>query len=368
MPKAIQDRASFEIIRYANVWEDADILCRALDPKPGGRILSISSAGDNSFALAAEGAEVVAADLSKAQLALTELKRQAILAFDRNDVLAFFGLAPATNRAARYRDLREKLPASAREFFDARGDVIERGVVHGGKFERYFTLFRTRLLPLVHSRRTVLSLLQSRTREERIRFYEDVWNNRRWRAVFAIFFSRRVMGWLGRDPEFFRYVDGPVSVRILSRVRHAVTELPTHDNPYLEYIMTGTFEHAVPRFLRAEKYDAVRKAMDRVTLHEGTIDAAATAHPGGFSGFNLSDIFEYMDEALTANVYEKLLEHARPKARFAYWNMLAPRRRPDHLMGRVLSLDEMSSELLADDRAFFYSKFVVEEVADAHRA
>ena len=33
MPKAIQDRASFEIIRYANVWEDADILCRALDPQ-----------------------------------------------------------------------------------------------------------------------------------------------------------------------------------------------------------------------------------------------------------------------------------------------------------------------------------------------
>ena len=29
----IQERASFERIRYANVWEDADVLCRALEPR-----------------------------------------------------------------------------------------------------------------------------------------------------------------------------------------------------------------------------------------------------------------------------------------------------------------------------------------------
>ena len=73
----LEDRVAFDLIRYANCWEDADILCEALRPHPGTRILSIASAGDNTLALLAEGAEVVAADLSIAQLACVELRRAA---------------------------------------------------------------------------------------------------------------------------------------------------------------------------------------------------------------------------------------------------------------------------------------------------
>ena len=73
---ALEDSVSFHFIRYANCWEDADVLCEALQPRKGMRILSIASAGDNSLALLAEGAEVVAADLSIAQLACLELRRR----------------------------------------------------------------------------------------------------------------------------------------------------------------------------------------------------------------------------------------------------------------------------------------------------
>ncbi|MCZ8286509.1 MAG: DUF3419 family protein, partial [Bacteroidia bacterium] len=41
----------FNLIRYANCWEDAGILSEALDIPKGGKILSIASAGDNSFSL-----------------------------------------------------------------------------------------------------------------------------------------------------------------------------------------------------------------------------------------------------------------------------------------------------------------------------
>ena len=48
-PKAIQDRAKFDVIRYANCWEDPRLLLGVLPPK--ARCLSIASAGDNSFSL-----------------------------------------------------------------------------------------------------------------------------------------------------------------------------------------------------------------------------------------------------------------------------------------------------------------------------
>jgi S-adenosylmethionine-diacylglycerol 3-amino-3-carboxypropyl transferase len=371
MADRIEERARFDLIRYANVWEDSWILRDALRPAPGRRLLSIASGGDNAFALLAAGAEVVAADLSPAQLALVELKRAAIRRLGYPELLAFLGLAgtgpkarPEEDRRAVYEKLEKDLSAGARELWRERLDQIANGVIHEGKFEDYFHLFRKRVLPLVHRRATIESLMETRDRAGREQFYRRTWDNLRWRLLFRIFFSRFVMGRLGRDPEFFRYVEGSVAERILGRVRYALTILPTDSNPYLEYILTGTFTRALPLYLRPDVLPDVRRHLDRLTLFEGPIDEAAREHRGaGFDGFNLSDLFEYLDEPASAEVYGRLLDSARPGARFAYWNMLVPRRLSTVFPGRVRYLEEESKALFERDLAFFYSAFVLEEVA-----
>jgi len=363
----IEERARFDLIRYANVWEDAGVLVAALRPAPGKRFLSIASAGDNAFALLAAGAEVVAADLSPAQLALVELKRAAIRRLSHPEALAFLGVRPSPDRIRIYEELEPDLPEPARAIWRGRLDTVAAGVIHGGKFESYFRLFRTRVLPLIHSRKTVLALLEERTAAERARFYAERWDNLRWRLLFRVFFSRFAMGRLGRDPEFFRFVEGSVAERILARARYALTVLPTHANPYLESILTGNYSErdgALPRYLEPETFAAVRENLDRLILFHGPIEAAAEAHQdAGFDGFNLSDIFEYLDPATSAAIYGRLLATARPGARFAYWNMLVSRRRPDALSDRIRSLDAEAAELFARDLAFFYSAFILEEVA-----
>jgi S-adenosylmethionine-diacylglycerol 3-amino-3-carboxypropyl transferase len=360
MSDRIEERADFGHIRYASVWEDADILVPALCPGPGRRMLSIASGGDNAFALLAEGAEVVAADLSPAQLAIVELKVAAFRELDHNALLAFLGVQAVADRPATFAKLEGQLSDGAREFFRANPEAVADGIIHAGKFERYFHLFRKRVLPLCHSKRRVAALLEPRDREGREAFYTTVWDNWRWRLLFRVFFSRFVMGRLGRDPEFFRYVEGSVADRILSRARHALTVLPTHGNPYLTYILTGNYSaDALPRYLRPEYHDAIRSGLSRLTLHHGLIQAA----PGGpFDGFNLSDIFEYLNPELCREVYGALLDQAASGARFAYWNMLVPRQCPKELADRVRLQQELSDTLFAQDLAFFYRAFVVEEV------
>ncbi len=364
MPDRIEERARFDLVRYANVWEDAEVLCSALAPAPGRRMLSIASAGDNAFALLAGGAEVVAADLSPAQLALVELKRAAIRRLGYEEVLAFLGIQRgAEDRRSVYERLERDLPASARDFFRERLDAIAGGVLHDGKFEGYFRLFRERVLPLIHRGKTVVALLDEKDEQARQAFYRRTWNNLRWRLLFRIFFSRFAMGRLGRDPEFFRYVEGSVAERILARTEYALTVLPGYANPYMEYILTGNFRRALPLYLRPEVFPGLKRNLDKLTLFEGPIEEAALAHRGeGFDGFNLSDLFEYLDEPTSAAVYGRLLETARPGARFAYWNMLVPRRLAAAFPGRVRPLDAEARELFARDLAFFYSAFVLEEV------
>ncbi len=68
-------RADFSLIRYAQCWEDADILLEALAIKPGDDCLSIGSAGDNALALLSRRpGRVVVIDLNPSQLACLELR------------------------------------------------------------------------------------------------------------------------------------------------------------------------------------------------------------------------------------------------------------------------------------------------------
>ena len=100
----------------------------------------------------------------------------------------------------------------------------------------------------------------------------------------------------------------------------------------------------------------------RVDVVCGPVEDVARSH-APFDGFNLSDVFEYVDAAAAERMYAAVLESARAGARLAYWNMLVPRRRPERFASRVRSLDEAARALHARDRAFFYSAFVLEVVA-----
>ncbi len=357
-------RAKFDFLRYASVWEDSDILCDALRPSvAGGRILSIASAGDNALALLTlDPAEVVTVDLSEPQLAAVELRVVAFRELDRAALLAFLGITPSNERARTYDAIRGALSERARTFWDLNPDAIALGAAHAGKFERFFGIFRRFVLPIVHGRSRVQALLEPRDAAGRERFYDERWDSWRWRLIFRLFFSRFVMGRLGRDPEFFAHVEGSVGERILSRTRHALTAIETHTNPYLTYILTGNFaEGALPTYLRAEHYATIRDRVDRVTL----LHAPAERAPGRFDGFNLSDIFEYMSPAGHAGAYRALAALARPGARIAYWNLLAPRGIPDALSDGVVALRELADALHHRDRAWFYGAFHVDEVRGA---
>jgi S-adenosylmethionine-diacylglycerol 3-amino-3-carboxypropyl transferase len=356
--------ADFSAIRYAQCWEDADLLVAALDPQPGHVCLSIASAGDNALALLSRGpARVIAVDLNPAQLACLELRVAAYRELEHRELLELIGSRPSSRRPALYQRCRAQLSSDARSFWDGLPGEIEQGIGGAGKFERYFALFRTRLLPLVHSPRRVERLLEGGALAKREGFYSREWDTWRWRLLFKIFFSRFVMGRFGRDPAFFRYVEGSVADRILARTRYALTALDPAANPYLQWILTGAHTTALPYALRPENFDAIRRNLDRLEWSRSSIEEYLDSHCAlRMDRFNLSDIFEYMSPENYDRLLNRLVEAARPGARLAYWNMLAPRSRPGAMANRLRPLEELAKQLFAQDKAWFYSRFVVEEV------
>ena len=350
------------ILRYGQCWEDADILLAGLDVQPGDVCLSIGSAGDNTLSLLTrDPARVIAIDLNPAQIAALELRVAAYRALTHAELLELIGSRPSTRRGELYRRCRDGLSAAALAFWDARPAAVEAGVGGAGKFEGYFRLFRTRLLPFVHSRRTVRALFEPRDRVGRERFYVDEWDTIAWRLLFRVFFSRTVLGRFGRDPSFFRYVEGDLGAHLRARVRHAFVELDPSANPYLAWIFTGEHPRALPHALRSENFEAIRANLDRLEWHCAPIEELPPETPR-IDRANLSNIFEYLSPENTRSLLGALADRSNNGARVAYWNMMVPRRGAGLLPDRLRAVPEMSERLHAEDKAFFYRDFVVEEV------
>ncbi len=360
MKSEIQHHADFTTVRYANCWEDADILVRALEPQ-GKHCLSIGSAGDNSFSLLAEGAShVTIAEMNPAQVACIKLRMAAYKSLNHHEFLTLLGEKEG-DRPALYEKCAPLLDSDTRAYWHHFPDHIRKGFGRVGKFESYFTFFRKRVLPLVHSQKQTLALLELKPRNDRELFYQRTWDTWRWRLLFNVFFSRFVMGRLGRDPAFFKYAEGSVAKRILTRTRHALVELDTSNNPYLRWILTGKYGHCLPHALRKENYEKIGNNLDKITIKPQPLENVLehTRHP--FDAYNLSDIFEYMSAENTRSLLQHICRHSSAGARLAYWNMLAPRSRPENMAGKIRPLPELSRELFANDKAFFYSAFVTEE-------
>jgi S-adenosylmethionine-diacylglycerol 3-amino-3-carboxypropyl transferase len=351
-------------LRYAQCWEDADVLLEALDIRPGHVCLSIASGGDNTLAMLSRNPErVIAVDLNPAQIACLELKVAAYRTLTYEEVRELLGSLPSRRREQLYHRLRSSVSADARRFWDARADAIAMSIGEAGKFEGYFRLFRSRVLPRIHPQDRVARLLLGGTRAARESFYDAAWNTWRWRLVFRVFFSRLMMGRLGRDPSCFRYVEGDVASRILARTRYALTALNPADNPYVQWILTGRHTRALPCALRPDDFAAIRANLDRLEWHCCSLEDWLAAHEGlTIDRYNLSDIFEYMSPEAYARLLEHLVRAGRPGGRLAYWNLLAERRRPADLADRLHPMTALGGRLHAKDRAFFYGDFVLEEI------
>ncbi len=359
----VEERAKFDFIRYAQCWEDADILLDALDIKENHQCLSIASAGDNTFAMLAKSpAKVIAIDLSKTQIYCVELRKAMYRHLSHTEFLELMGSRPSVRRKTLFQKCLPSLDQETIQFWKIHWDKAERyGVGGAGKFENYFKLFRSYVLPLLLSKAAVQDLFEHKSKEERAEFYDQRWNTWRWKLLVRIFFSEFMVGRLGRDPAFFKYVEGTLSEHIHRRVAYAIKDISPSENAYMQWVFTGQHLKAFPFALREEHYESIRENLDRLDIRHQTIEAFVESGEK-IDAFNLSNIFEYMSEEIYEGLYETLLKCANRGARFAYWNMMVPRSLPNRLRDRIKPLSELSSGLYAKDKAFFYSNFVVEEV------
>ena len=377
-----ENRVDFSLIRYSQCWEDTEVLLESLDIQENDICFGILSAGDNVFSMLVENPKkVVALDISFPQIALAKLKKEVFNSLSYEEMLEFMGVMKSDKRVEIYDRIRENLDKEVEEYWDFNREVIEKGIIHAGKFEKFFKIFREKILPFVHSKKRIEKLLEKKSRQERIEYYDKYWNNFRWKLMFKLFFSKYVVGKLGRDKEFFRYAEKNISEEMKERSRYALCELNPYENPYINYILTGNYrKDCLPYFLRKENFDKIRKNLHKVEILQSSVEEYLDQIDFKIDKFNLSDIFEYMSVENYSKLVEKIYDNAENNALLAYWNLIVERNseklayketdseiavtgKEKNVNGKKYErMKELDRKLHEKDMTFFYTDFVVEKV------
>ena len=349
--------AAEDALHFAQVREDPELEIRALAVGPQETAVVVGSGGCTVLSLLAAGAgRLVAVDVNPSQNHVLELKLAAVTGLRRGRAVRFLGgwPMPATARLAAYRRIRDRLTPGARGYWDARPRAIVRGVLEAGKTERYLRA-SARLLRLVHPRARVERLLACASVEEQRALYDGEWNNRRWRALFALVGGKAALQRVYR-PDFFRHAgEARYAGHFRERLEHTLTTIPVARNYFLHQLLTGRYPAdpaALPRYLA--RPGGVERAAERLRIVDGGFALClATMPDSSVDAFALSNICEWMPPAEVDALFAEIHRTARPGARLVLRNFVGWTEVPDRWRETIREDRVAGEALMAGDRSLF---------------
>jgi S-adenosylmethionine-diacylglycerol 3-amino-3-carboxypropyl transferase len=208
----------------------------------------------------------------------------------------------------------------------------------------------------------VSNLVRSETLEEQLEWWNKG-NLALLPVVVSDFFNKTPLSLHGRDSIQMKFVKeenlGPV---VLQRFLNLLKGQLVSTNPYMYYFLTGEpllSDAAIPLF-RASDYLNIRARLDCVELITGDLESYLGSTAQRFDFMNLSDIFEYLDDAHCEALFKSIAKHLQPKGAVAYWNLFV-----DRLPRHSLRINQALSQAISrEDQTWFYSNFLVAEPSE----
>jgi S-adenosylmethionine-diacylglycerol 3-amino-3-carboxypropyl transferase len=365
---------------YNQIWEDPSVDLEALQLDDTSRIVTIASGGCNVLNyLLAGPRSITAVDLNPAHIALTRLKLAAVRHIDDHETFfRLFGMADdRANRAIYDETLRPHLDEATRAFWERRTltgkrriDFLSTGLYRHALLGRFIGFLH---LVAKATGRKPARLLLARTLEEQARLFEEVLGPLFDLRVFKALCRLPVMSYsLGIPPAQFGLLRGQAQGNMAElfreRVRRLACDFPIADNYFAWQGFARTYDvenrQAVPDYLRAENYDALRTAVDRADARLDSMTTyLANQMPVSVDRYVLLDAQDWMSaEQLTA-LWRQIDHAARPGARVIFRTAaresLLEHKLPKDLLRPWRYERALGERLLAHDRSAIYGGFHV---------
>jgi S-adenosylmethionine-diacylglycerol 3-amino-3-carboxypropyl transferase len=366
---------AFKGLVYPQIWEDPEVDLKALELKPGASLVAIASGGCNVLSyLTANPAAILAVDLNRAHVALTELKLVAIRQLPSYDLFfRFFGEADARANIAAYRRfLRSSLGRETRRYWDGRGFTGRRRIT---LFRR--KIYRHGLLGTFIGASHLIARLHGANPRKMLRATSRAEQQRIFEAVLEPVFDRPLVRWLtskkislyglGIPPAQYEALalssDGDMASVLRTRLKRLACAFPLNENYFAWQAFARRYPAGgngpLPPYLCRENYEAIRGQVQRVeVLRSSLTEALRRRTPASFDAYLLLDAQDWMTDTQLQALWEEITRTARPGARVVFRTAAEPTLLPGRIdagtLGRWTYEAERSRALTAEDRSSIY--------------
>jgi S-adenosylmethionine-diacylglycerol 3-amino-3-carboxypropyl transferase len=344
-------------IVFTRAWEDDRLDVAALDISAGDRVLCIAASGDIPLALAAAGAsEVVAVDVSAAQLHLLALKIAAA-GLDPDERYRWFEVGRVANAAARFRKvLRPRMQATDAAFWDAHVGAFEHDFHRHAGVGRSFARFGSALRLLVPS-----------LRREVEGFIDPEDQQRWWRSHVQPRLFGPITHWLARHTpvlsplapnrhELRRMRESGYSVAIAGRIDGVLGRTLVRRHPWWRPAFSGLAADADDGAYWLDRSRAAGVADSATVIRpvQGDLTEVLAGMPvAGFDAVTISNVPDWLDAESGQRLTNALVHAIRPGGRLLVRSILPDGGLPAHpgLLG-----DPGASKLVEDERTALYGR------------
>jgi len=326
----LHDKLMFKFLNKAYIynvsWEDPRMDHRVFDLNESDHVITIASAGCNVLDYIIEGAMVTAVDFNSCQIALTELKKVAILNVDYD---VFFEIFSKSNMALLrqvYPVLRPHLSAPSAEFWDDGIHSIKSFMYSGTSGVMSFILFRI-IFPIIGLGFIRDHLIKGSSKEEvnkslisraySIRAIAWVMDNILLRAGCCL------AGVPERQMELGLHRPNNLAL-VIERVFFK-TDLVLDNYFYAGYILGFYKPDNCPRYLRKENFEKMRKHLQngKLKLVHGTMLSAIDSTTVPITVASLLDHMDWMPDRMINEEITHLIRKMDPVRGKIFWRTFA---------------------------------------------
>lgn len=361
-----QDYTKFYPIKRSQSWEDIDILLQALEINKKDTVLSVISGGDNTLSFLTQNPKKVYAISSDIrEIAYLEMKIVAYKNLDYEAFLEFVGIKPSDQRENLYAiKLRKFLSQKVQDYFDFNIDAISKGIAFFGNFEKNVKLFRKFGLPFIHNKKSIIKLLELEDSKEKEKYYNTVWNNKRWQFLFDKVFPASInfMKKMSDNPEFYDCTDTNLSQNILNRIKNVILKTNLSQNIYIQFILKGKYEIELPYIYKRENFDTIKQNLDKIEIVSDDLINFLKGNINNITKMNLVNIFEYMDINQIDEFYNNLINNGNKDTMLAYWNILPRKRFSEKYEANIEYKYKECAELYDKNKSILYNEFILEKL------
>ncbi len=293
---------------------------------PGDCILSLASGGDVPLSLLSmnENIRIVSVDISEAQIKLCRLKLLSAIHLHYPLNGRFLGFATeeeSVRRQVYLKKIRPLLSSGDALFWDQNMRFVEKGIINGGRFEKYITQIRY-VAWLFIGKKNLQRLISSTSAEEQnIIFDKYIATRRSLRLLFKIAFHPAIYKKRGLQEQALIHANKSTGERFYGKFRDFCTINLAAENYFLQYFLTGSSvtSSAFPHYLKPENRNLLIKNSDRIEFSTKSVQKALSeSKKGFFNKIHLSNLGDWSDTKQFEDLAELIKNYCDPGTKICY--------------------------------------------------